>query len=169
MSFFPLNQITIWYGEECSHILILFGQKKFLSIVPDSEFMQKLLGLKKKIAFYFFFHFCFKTCIFKVHLRVFSLSASFTVRNMKHSMFTVTWQWFSPKTVSWFLNYTVNGRCCNCSNRELCSQSGNTWLIQSIIILSLYLLPLTICIVNHSRKTLLIEKVLVRTNSEKQM
>lgn len=37
------------------------------------------------------------------------------------------------------------------------------------IILSLYFLPLTICIVNHSRKTLLIEKVLVRTNSEKQM
>lgn len=117
VSFFQLNHMTIWYGEDCSHILIFFGQKKLLSTVPDSEFMQKFLSLpKKKILFtFFFFHFCFKTCIFKVHHWVFSLSASFTVRNIKHSMLTVIRQWFSPKTVSSFLNFTVNGRCCNCS------------------------------------------------------
>lgn len=135
VSFFPLNQMIIWYGEECSYIFILLGQKKLLSTVPDSEFMQKLLSLPKKKASFMFFCFYFKTCIFKVHLLVFSLSASFTVRNMKHSMFTVIWQWFSPKTVSWFLNFTVNGRCCNCSSPEFCSQSGNIWLYQSIIIL----------------------------------
>lgn len=138
MSYFPSNQITTWDGEECSHIFILFGQTKLLSTVPDSEFMQKLLSLQKKLAFtcfYFFFHFCFKTYIFKVHLQVFFLSVSFTVRNMKHSTFTVIWQWFSPKTVSWFLNFTVNGRCCNCSTPEVCSQSGDIWLIQGIIVL----------------------------------
>lgn len=48
VSFFPLNQMIIWYGEECSYIFILLGQKKLLSTVPDSEFMQKLLSLPKK-------------------------------------------------------------------------------------------------------------------------
>lgn len=98
VSFFPSNQMTTWYGEDCSHIFILFGQMKLLSTVPDSEFMQKLLSLQN-VMLLFFFQFCFKTCIFKVHLPIFSLSASFTVRNMKHSMFAAIWQWFSPKTV----------------------------------------------------------------------
>lgn len=67
VSFFQLNHMTIWYGEDCSHILIFFGQKKLLSTVPDSEFMQKFLSLPKK-RFYllsFFFTFALKLAFLK--------------------------------------------------------------------------------------------------------